>query len=446
MSRSVSTDLELDAGTYSVLMKITATRWPTDSTPEDIIRDNCKNRQAKLIQIGLAYDLAHARGIIRETEAEKEKKEEKAIKKKQTEKKKKLDAKREEKLKEWQYNKKLKAREKRRVRKREDYERKMAEARKAAGKDESSVVKETAPAAISNVNAANAGAGLEAEIEKQAAAGAKETQVGEPAPDVASLPSPPAETRLEEAKATNGALPVVPEESAATKKEEDSGATDAAMTTSEDKTGGAKSNDVPSTEAAAEAPDKSNTDGQKSQPSESALPSVPTVTINGELAPADAAIGNAGPADAAPPPSVGALSSLAPDDDYQYDSDASFDSSIDSVLDFFDSAPEYARQPPGSAVVEEELSPSEPVEGDEEFENDPWNAVCVVGLRVYSKDEGCKVGVRRPKQDGDEDTPLDLDDASKGASGEKEGDDKNKDEVKVDEGVVGKGTGAVKGG
>lgn len=47
--------------------------------------------------------------------------------------------------------------------------------------------------------------------------------------------------------------------------------------------------------------------------------------------------------------------------------------------------------------------------------------MCVVGLRVFSKDEACSIETIRPRQ---EEETLDLDDASKGASGEVEGDGK----------------------
>ena len=66
----------------------------------------------------------------------------------------------------------------------------------------------------------------------------------------------------------------------------------------------------------------------------------------------------------------------------------------------------------------EELAPEDDEE-NAEFADDPWNAVCVVGLRVYSKDSDLSVEIVRPRQDEEDgDTPLDVDDASKGASAE----------------------------
>ena len=384
MSRSVSTDLELDPGTYSVLMKITATRWQDDNTPEDIIRANVKVRQNKLIQTGLAYDLAHAKGEIRETEVEKQGRQERELKKKAAEKKKQYATKREEKLKDWQRGKREKAREKRQTKRREKYERKKAEKRKAADPGDAAAAKvDDAATPIEPANGASVAAGVEGEIEKQAAAGATENKTGEPTPDPASLPSPPAEPKSDEAKAEE------------TKPTTNGGTLE---TISED----VKPTDGTLAEGTSVAPNKEEkgpatstvrSATRTSQQFEAALRSIPSVTVN------DAPV----PTSEVPPPSVAAPSTLAPHDDYQYDSDASFDSSIDSVLDFPTQADD--------ADAEDEAPPTDGGEDNAEFENDPWNAVCVVGLRVFSKDGVCSIETIRPRQ---EEEILDLDDAGKG--------------------------------
>lgn len=71
MKRSVSTELTLEAGTYIVLPKITATRDPSYPTPEEVVRGTCRDRREKLLQIGLSYDLAHAKGGFRSIAKEK---------------------------------------------------------------------------------------------------------------------------------------------------------------------------------------------------------------------------------------------------------------------------------------------------------------------------------------------------------------------------------------
>lgn len=71
MSRSVNTEITLDAGKYSVLVKVTAYRRKSANSPEDVVRENASCRREKLVQIGLSYDLAHTKGLTMETEAEK---------------------------------------------------------------------------------------------------------------------------------------------------------------------------------------------------------------------------------------------------------------------------------------------------------------------------------------------------------------------------------------
>jgi hypothetical protein len=71
MKRSVSTELELEAGNYTVLLKITGKRYYQEPTVEEVIAKTCQFRREKLLRTGLSYDLAHAKGQFREFEAEK---------------------------------------------------------------------------------------------------------------------------------------------------------------------------------------------------------------------------------------------------------------------------------------------------------------------------------------------------------------------------------------
>jgi hypothetical protein len=387
MRRSVSTDLELDPGTYNVLMKITASRWTYKKPVEEVIRANCKDRQNKLIQVGLSYDLAHAKGVIKETEVEKVERQKREEKKKAADRKKQREAFRKEKVKKWQRGKKGKAREARHNKKREAYQAKKAEKAKAGEKTDETATGEAA--AVPAVNGTDVAAGVEGVIEKQAAAGAQEDKTGEPAPDPSSMPSPPMETIPEETKATNGTS------SADSKSTEEPPRAD-------------QPKPIETSESTALS--------SQTQLTESNLQSIPSVTINGTPAP----VSTAPPSIANNAPSV--AGTLAPNDDYQYDSDASFDSSIDSVLDLNFDADDDQPAEEGAAVLDVDGADEGANDADKEFENDPWNAVCVVGLRVYSMDEGCCVQIVRPKAE----ETLDLDDASKGASGEVEVEGKGK--------------------
>ncbi|GJC85255.1 calpain-8 [Colletotrichum liriopes] len=84
MNRSVNVELDLEAGSYEVLVKLDAVRNDQVLPIEQVIRNNAKGRREKLIRIGLAYDLAHSKGKI--VESPKEKAAREAHKKKQREK------------------------------------------------------------------------------------------------------------------------------------------------------------------------------------------------------------------------------------------------------------------------------------------------------------------------------------------------------------------------
>lgn len=71
MSRSVNVEVKLEAGDYTVMVKVDATRNDSILPVEDVVRNNAKTRREKLLRIGLAYDLAHSKGRYKETEEEK---------------------------------------------------------------------------------------------------------------------------------------------------------------------------------------------------------------------------------------------------------------------------------------------------------------------------------------------------------------------------------------
>lgn len=72
MNRSATTELDLEAGRYLVLVKISASRDQSRSTPEQIVRKACQTRPDKLMAVGLSYDLAHAKGHLKESGLEHE--------------------------------------------------------------------------------------------------------------------------------------------------------------------------------------------------------------------------------------------------------------------------------------------------------------------------------------------------------------------------------------
>lgn len=56
---------------------------------------------------------------------------------------------------------------------------------------------------------------------------------------------------------------------------------------------------------------------------------------------------------------------------------------------------------------------------EEETSCDPWNAVCVVGLKVYSKDRKLSLQVIRSPAEEDTEAALDCDDPAASATTEK---------------------------
>ncbi|KAL9104248.1 MAG: hypothetical protein Q9163_000796 [Psora crenata] len=383
MSRSVSTDLELGPGTYSVLMKITAIRDTDKKTPEKLIRENCKHRQSKLIQIGLSYDLAHAKGEIIETEEEKEHRLKLEEKKKAADRKRMREELSKQKRKEWEKHKKLKAREKRQAKRKEEYMKKKAAKQKAADGDPMMGDRGTSHAPA---DAATAVAGTRKEVENQAVAGATETQNGVTAANAALTQTLPTETPAKETTPSPSEANAAPPD----------------VQINDDNV--ASANDPAAADAAAAV-------AAKAADFETALKSIPSVTVDGSpIDPQPAATS------ALAPPSVAGA-----DGDWLYDSDASFHSSIDSVLDL----PDHIAAAPAAgdvdyvAAAQSNYDDHDDDDDDAEFENDPWNAVCVVGLKVYSKDEGCCVKVVRPRaEEGDEEAGLEVDDVSKGISDE----------------------------
>ncbi|KAK4195169.1 putative calpain-1 catalytic subunit [Triangularia verruculosa] len=71
MSRSISVELDLEAGEYTVLVRIESEKYSHLLEPEEVLRMNARDRRDKLLRIGLAYDLAHSKAKIAETEEEK---------------------------------------------------------------------------------------------------------------------------------------------------------------------------------------------------------------------------------------------------------------------------------------------------------------------------------------------------------------------------------------
>ncbi|KPM37733.1 hypothetical protein AK830_g8826 [Neonectria ditissima] len=355
MSRSVNVELDLEAGEYEVRVKVDATRYEQFLPVDEVIRKNAKDRREKLIRIGLAYDLAHSKGRIVETDEEKAAREaqEKKIKEKaKDELKKKVLATRDEThyLATKQYQRDVK----KKLRKREKQKAKLAakKERNAAAKAE----KEAAKAKAKEAEKQDGEQTTEATEKSETATSDQEKVVAEA-----------------EHAATTEEGPLTPESSPDDDAEEKV------------------------------APKK--TDTKESTSTED--PVKPEIVVEG-----------------------GKQEETEEADEEEEDGDDV--SSIGALSELSERELEIA------ATALEPPAPTETPETQEEepdeFEKDPWNAVAVVGLRVYHKvdtednnEEAVKLRVIRPVHyDADDDAEkenidcktggLDVDDSAKDAT------------------------------
>ena len=411
MTRSVSTELELDAGTYLVLMKVTAKRYQGRYTVEDVIRMNCKHRQEKLLQIGLSYDLGHAKGIITETEEERQAKAEQEAKVEATAKARARGEAKQRKYQDW-------VRDKKRVERNRRQKRRIEEHRKKKAAQEEEARKKGEAADVINETGGQFGPKDKPQSEEKARTqndlGNNESPGGDAqpkAPDSEATPVVDPAT----SDAGDGLMTPPPTE----KDHDGTPSSDAAAgnKVSEDAPPMPTSGEVPGNEptivakqanlesiqaqsdkdlSTQEKIDKFNSDPVLNPP-------VPAVQVNGEDVPG-------AEADLVPPPCPGLLNPPADGEDEE--TVITYASSIDTDLDepYFRSGDESEMDGEEDEMEDEDLA---------DYSDDPWNAVCVVGLRLYTREGDVSVEVARPLVgDSEEEAPLDLDDPSKGMSDE----------------------------
>ena len=465
MRRSVSADLELEAGSYSVLMKITAQRYSDLPTPEQTIRDNCRSRQEKLVRIGLAYDLAHARGQIRETEQEKEEKVARQLKKNEALRQKQREELRASKYKQWLISKKWHERKLRHKQRDEEHRRKKGEGEKVTTESMEQTngmnYIQTIDAPVSNgatvdesreqTNDVNTGETIGATsnvaAEEELAMPATNNSItprGDTAEDqstTVSIVGEDSNNSTINGSASNGDRDVsVANNNGTEPTPVEKPVADGFEATHEETLPLKNVDQVSGLNQSAPSEVDQTSEDTVSRPN---VPEVSDIAPNdiprddyqsqeneiskGDGLPNGYAPGDIVPPDDIPPNENGPTNN---DDDTKSETSSlrSFNSSIDDDLDF-DPLPD-PNQTPEPVPAPSSRRDSDDDDSDyAEFANDPWNAVCVVGLRVFSKNRAVCVGVVSPKkgEDEEEETPLDLDDPSKRIS-EREGDE---EEVKV---------------
>ena len=435
MRRSVTAEIDLEeAGEYSVLVKITAIRDHSSLPVETVIRDNCKNRRDKLLRIGLAYDLAHAKGQLEETEGEKllrEKAETRQRAKELAETKAKMiDEKKKAK-------KALKKKAKREKKAAEKAARKQAKkASKAAKKMvvqdthdncEQCKAKDAAPAPRDNAAAAAeiARPGEPDNMKHRNSDDCEECKTEEPTQPQAEQPSIDKRQETGEGNIDDESRPEISrsgsvtsnQDTSATREQEDPAAHDIAGELSKNVSfGDPMNNRMPcgfpesarhsmcdngeSNNSTGNDPfnDPSRRPSQQNEAGQNGSASITAssaVDADAQVLSSPAILDFASPNFRPVPPERTAISDIGPtppaplpfpqphaqdDDDSDSDSDVSSvcSSAAEEVL-----AKSKAPPPPESPKTEEQKKKEE--EEEDEFEKDPWNAVCVVGLRVYAK-------------------------------------------------------------
>ncbi|KAI3342520.1 hypothetical protein F4824DRAFT_446569 [Ustulina deusta] len=376
--RSVNVELELEAGEYTVLMKINATR-DLDILPiEEVIRNYARDRRDKLVAVGMSYDLAHSKGKMIETEEEKRAKKaaEKRKKDKEREKMRKeiMEARRDRyhiELKD--YNKRKAKKEKAKAK---NHAKKAAKAAKK-GLDETKEVPD-APASLDEQKHVQKTVVLDLPTEPASESSGGGPELG---PDQAAPESSKPET-----KSDHGPPSKSGESESETKGDSPSRA----------------KQDVP---PAPEVPDQTAAEDEQKVPGD-APPSDPQRHQEGEQ-------------------------------EEEEDSSSYDESEVSSVSEisareldirFRDRAHAPPRPPPPAPAPE-------PPEEEDEFESNPWNAVATVGLRVYYKiSEGdaekeiVTLRVVRPNPYARKDE--DRDDDGKGGEGSEDGGDEGEKKSK----------------
>lgn len=383
MSRSVTAELnELEPGDYDVLVKITAEKMTGALPVEDVVRNNAKDRSDKLQRIGLTFDLAHAKGQIKETD------EEKKLRKK-------LDA-----LKKAKAQKEMKDKLTKEKQKRKHNENKELRKQRAAAEKRKAKAKAKAAKKAEKEKADKEEREKKEREDKAAKGDLKEVATAtseKPAETVANSPA-------EAVVATAPTGESKPTEPAPVKEADETPAT------SDSKPADSMPTDKPAETKKEELQSATDKDKPAEANKEEALTPAPApeILLNGSA-----------------PPSLAGFSDIEDDDDL---------SEIESVIS--DISAGVVEDAIAEAKLAAENAPPPPTNDDEEdeYEKDPWNAIAVVGLRVYCK--GGKVGVRvvRPrlteeevlgkKKEGSEtpsevglgDSKLDVDDSAKDAT------------------------------
>ncbi|KAK2032494.1 calpain family cysteine protease [Colletotrichum zoysiae] len=393
MDRSVSIELpDMPAGEYSIFMSVTGERDTSLPSVEDVVKRECRKRveNDKLVQIGSAYDLAHSKGTAHLQEVarlRKVKEQQRASESRQKERRKLWERRHlNREITKKQTKKNNEKRDRKRAKVEEEAKKKAEEAKKKddeAAEKQAEEAKQKAEEEVKKDTDANKKAEAGTKVEEEAKT--KETE------------------KSQDQAVQTDVVKEVPKE----------------VKPDQDETGSSEEADKPNEETG----DKSVSDNNPKDGVDGDSKTESDGEPKKDVA-ADKPIAQPAPAPA-PAPKV------------EYDSaDDSSDSPIEDWEELYsddDMVRKPRLTPSGTPKTREER-----YESEEEGLPDPWNAICIVGVRVYSMDEDLEV---RVVMEGGElleggmgkKGEADLDNAQVNAGGEREkpGADSMVDDVKT---------------
>lgn len=403
MTRSVSVEIpDMPAGEYTVFLLVTAERSTCLPSVEDVVRRECKRRKQneKLAQVGYAYDLAHSKA---HHHLEKVKEMRSAADKEKA-----SASRRKERRKQWERRrtdrdirrKQAKKNEEKKARLMEERGRKAAEEEGESSSESEETQDEKKAEETSAEKPVDKPAETPAEEKSEDKLADADKSDGKPAEDEAD--SKPADEA--EAKPDKEAQPKADAALGGTPQSEPK-IEDAKEAVSEkDKDKDSKPETEPSAQEPSRSRSSSKSKASKSKDKESRKAKK-----------------------AAPPPDTGDYSSDSPVEDWEaiYSDD------------------DYVRKPRTQPIPD--VSPDDLYPTEDEKLPDPWNAVCIVGFKVWSKDEDLELRVIMEGGKLEEGGmgvkgERDLDNAQENAAGGREGED---DEGAGYEAIVVEGEGEV---
>ncbi|KAK6950230.1 hypothetical protein Daesc_008556 [Daldinia eschscholtzii] len=434
MERSVSIEIPcMEAGNYSVFISVVAERDTDMPSIEDVVKRECRKRveNEKLAQVGYAYDLAHSKGVAHLEQV--------AKLRKKSDQKKASTSRMQERRKMWEKRHLNRDITKKQTKKNQEKRDKWR-----AAEDEKRKAKAEAEKAKAEAEAAEKKKQEEAE-----AAEKKKKEEEEEAERKKKEEEKPKDVAVQTDDRQQGEDKSIQTEEAVEAKKEEDGSESAEKQKEES---GDAAKDTASDEKAETPKDEEKTDetkkdedkpAEKTSTEEKPEDKKAAEEKSTEEKPAEnksEPAGNAQPATPAsskqkqqPPPSPQAYSS---------ECDSS-DSPVEE-WELLYSSDDMSKKPRMASAPAATTNNENTVESDgESGMPDPWNAICIVGFRVYSKDEDLELRV--VLEGGDmaengmgEKGAADIDNAQMNAGGEREKqvNDRVTDEVEIVDGEI----------